>query len=181
MSGELVVAVVSVVMAGLAGPVITAASTTGGQKRNFKNERTKQDRAEVRKLLDEAVEAMDLVESEAERLQTAYFEHGSRTMEPYEELLSRVEGAQRTLGRVKARLAIRLGNDEPIGTACAAALEHAAELSGELSRYLKGYATGSPTVLPRHTDIYDAVQAIGIARTALVVAAFEVVGASLDV
>lgn len=177
MSGELIVAVVSVVMAGFAGPLITAAATTSGQKRKFRDEQIKKDQAEVRKLLDEAIEAMDLVEVSSARLEAAYFQHGS-TREPYEDLLGRAQEATRILRHVKARLAIRLGDDEPIGHACSAALRHADAISAAIGRYL---TLGSATPEPRFTDIQKAVTGIDESRNALVVAAFRAVGASLSV
>jgi hypothetical protein len=157
--------------------LITSAATTAGQRRRFQHERSGEDRRELRLLLDAALEAIDVIERAAGEVKVAYVMHGDQQAE-YEDKLRLAGEAFRTIESARARLAIRVGQTDPIVDACKRAADHARTIVSEVNNFaVLGWQAGDP---PRVRELEEQQISIGRAREAFVAAAQELVGADLD-
>jgi hypothetical protein len=119
----------------LFAPMITARATTAGQKRRFEHEERIEDRRELRVLLDDALAAIDAAAGKLGELIAVY---GSRGLEreAYEPVLRETDAAVGRLERLRARLAIRLGQDHELASEVGAAVGHGRRVINAVNRYL---------------------------------------------
>ena len=115
--------------------MITARSTTAGQKRRFEHEERLEDRRELRVLLDDALAAIDAAAGKLGELIAVY---GSRGLEreAYERVLHEADAAVGRLERVRARLAVRLGQDDELAGEVGVAIGHGRRVINAINRYL---------------------------------------------
>jgi hypothetical protein len=126
-----VVTVVAVLVAGVAGPGITAWATTRGQARKFRHERAASDTAEVRRLLDDTGGALsDMIRYLAG---VGALIHQVGIGEAASSVLSELEQKIEDFQATSAHLTIRCGPNTEIAAVCSQLVATAESIEAELT------------------------------------------------
>lgn len=120
-------AITGIIVSGFVGPAGAAYFTGRHQQRAFDRDRSMQDRVELRTLLDEAAVALHEAVYAGSQANSAVLQHGRWVGERAPEVVAALRDAGKVLDRLRERMQIRLGGEEKVVQALAAADEHLLE------------------------------------------------------
>jgi hypothetical protein len=121
------------VASGVIGPAVAARLETRRDERRFRHERTLQDTAEVRAMVDSTGDQLDAVVATFARvISYEHAPHLSLIDAKGIELLDQLEEAIDTLGRSLSRLIVRVGPQSPLAEICRDVIAVAQDIKFEL-------------------------------------------------
>jgi hypothetical protein len=176
MADSTAIAITSVSVAGITAlgtPLISAWVEDRRVEKRAARDRGEKDLDELRDLLDGAAVVLEAARIATRKLTRLYRGDDPGGASTRAEVRSELIEEGRRLSRLESRMAIRLGFEHPVTSACRDAVERLRELDGLWGRWA-GLAAGA--VLP-WADEVDAEEAYVAARDAFITAAQARVGA----